>query len=682
MKGVGLQGSAILAKSALNEGMSHYTFAVYRHVIAAAVYSPFALVLERKVRPKLTLSIFAKIMLLGLLEPVIDQNLYYTGMKYTTATFATAMCNILPALTFSMACILGLEKVNVRRVHSVLKVVGTVITVTGAMLMTLVKGPILEMAWTRGRNHNESTSAANSQDHIKGALMIMSGCFCWACFYILQAITLKSYPAELSLTALICIMGALEGSIVALVLQPHNTAIWSLHFDTKLLSALYSGTICSGGAYFIQGLVMKEKGPVFASAFGPLGLVIVATLGFFILGEDIYLGRVIGAIVIITGLYLVIWGKSKDQLPSKSNSSDQVAPIDHQPTAAKNDNDVETSNHATKGMDIHTFVAYRHAIAAAVFFPFAIVLERKVRPNMTFVIFIKIALLGLLEPVVDQNLYYLGMKYTTATFSAAMCNVLPALTFLMAWILRLEKVNLKKLHSQAKVVGTIVTVGGAMLMTLIKGPVLEMVWNKGRNHHESASAATPQDPVKGAIMITAGCFCWACFVILQAITLKSYPAELSLTVLICLMGAVQNTILTLVVERGNAAIWSIHFDTKLLAAAYSGIICSGVAYYVQGVIMKERGPVFVTAFSPLSMIIVTIMGSIILGEEMYLGSVIGAIVIVIGLYVVIWGKSKDQLTSNSDIEKQVAPSDQPPATMTGNNRTVASNHVTNVVSAV
>lgn len=40
------------------------------------------------------------------------------------------------------------------------------------------------------------------------------------------------------------------------------------------------------------------------------------------------------------------------------------------------------------------------------------------------------------RPVLDQNMYYLGMKYTTATFAAAMCNILPALTFVMAWILR------------------------------------------------------------------------------------------------------------------------------------------------------------------------------------------------------------------------------------------------------
>ena len=50
-----------------------------------------------------------------------------------------------------------------------------------------------------------------------------------------------------------------------------------------------------------------------------------------------------------------------------------------------------------------------------------------------------------------------------------------------------------------------------------------------------------------------------------------------------------------------------------------GIFCSGIAYYVQGVVMKERGPVFVTAFSPLGMIIVAVLSSFIFSEKMYLG---------------------------------------------------------------
>ncbi|CAL9059111.1 unnamed protein product [Musa banksii] len=72
--------------------------------------------------------------------------------------------------------------------------------------------------------------------------------------------------------------------------------------------------------------------------------------------------------------------------------------------------------------------------------------------------------------------------------------------------------------------------------------------------------------------------------------------------------------------------------------------------------MKERGPVFVTAFNPLCMVIVAVMGSIILAEEISLGRdlelipflleicrVIGAVIIVIGLYALARGMSSEMI---------------------------------------
>lgn len=43
----GNAGFAIVAKAALNQGSSHYTFSVYRNAIAAVIFAPFALLLER-----------------------------------------------------------------------------------------------------------------------------------------------------------------------------------------------------------------------------------------------------------------------------------------------------------------------------------------------------------------------------------------------------------------------------------------------------------------------------------------------------------------------------------------------------------------------------------------------------------------------------------------------------------
>ncbi|KAB2010653.1 hypothetical protein ERO13_D10G224300v2 [Gossypium hirsutum] len=306
---------SIIAKYALNQGMSPHVLVAYRLAVAAVIITPFAIVLERKTRPKMTFNIFIKIMLISLLEPVLDHNFFYTGMKYTTATFTTAMCNILPALTFALACIVKLERVEIGKVRSQAKVAGTGVAVGGAMIMTLIKGPILELPWTKGRNHylgQHGASGAHKQDMVMGALLLLAGCCCWACFVISQARILKSYPAKLSLTALICIMGTFEGTILAFAVEWRNPSVWHIGFDSKLIASLYGGLV-TAFALYAMGSVMKRRGPVFVSAFNPLSMVIVAILGSFFLAEDMYLGRVLGSIVIVIGLYLVLWGKSKDQ---------------------------------------------------------------------------------------------------------------------------------------------------------------------------------------------------------------------------------------------------------------------------------------------------------------------------------------------------------------------------------
>jgi hypothetical protein len=57
-------------------------------------------------------------------------------------------------------------------------------------------------------------------------------------------------------------------------------------------------------------------------------------------------------------------------------------------------------------------------------------------------------------------------------------------------------------------------------------------------------------------------------ILVQSFTLKKYPAELSLTALICMTGMVEGAAVSLVMERDMSA-WKIGFDSRLLAAAYS-----------------------------------------------------------------------------------------------------------------
>lgn len=57
---------------------------------------------------------------------------------------------------------------------------------------------------------------------------------------------------------------------------------------------------------------------------------------------------------------------------------------------------------------------------------------------------------------------------------------------------------------------------------------------------------------------------------------------------------------------------------EILLIVTQGLV-SGLAYYVIGWASKARGPVFVSAFNPLSMVIVAILSSFVFFEKMYLG---------------------------------------------------------------
>ncbi|WVZ05511.1 hypothetical protein V8G54_018857 [Vigna mungo] len=291
-----------------------------------------------------------------------------------------------------------------------------------------------------------------------------------------------------------------------------------------------------------------------------------------------------------------------------------------------------------RGMSNYVFVVYRHVFAFVVMAPFA---ESEAEDDV----------FNLYEDSDSQP-----ARYTTATFAVSMYNVLPAITFVMAWILRLEKIKLKSTRSQAKVVGTLATVAGAMIMTLIKGPILDLFGTHASNTSNVQNGGINlEHAIKGSLrMFHDSPSELSSSSSIAAITIEAYPAELSLTAWICLLGTVEGGIVALVMERNNFSAWSLKWDTKLLAAVYS----VGMAYYIQGVVMKDRGPVFVTTFNPLCMVIVAIMGSFFLAEQMYLGRAIGAIVIIVGLYLVVWGKSKDYESSSTTTEENMLSAKQ------------------------
>ncbi|KAG2330073.1 hypothetical protein Bca4012_020371 [Brassica carinata] len=359
----GAAGTYIVIMATLNQGQNRYVLIVYRNAVAALVLAPFAIYFERKVRPKMTLSVFWKIVLLGFLEPILDQGFGYLGMNMTSATYTSAIMNVLPSVTFIIAWILRMEKVKIAEVRSQAKIIGTLVALGGALVMTLYKGPLIPLPWSNPdmNQHNGHNNSSKDHNHwVGGTLLILLGCVAWSCFYVLQSITIKTYPADLSLSAFICLSGAVQSTVVALVVERHSCG-WAVGWDARLLAPLYTGIVSSGLTYYVQGMVMKTRGPVFVTAFNPLCMILVALLASFILHEQIHYGCVIGGTVIAMGLYLVVWGKGKDYevsgLAILEKNSLQELPIRTQVNNDKLDTSVDDVSNVTAPAGAHRWTS-------------------------------------------------------------------------------------------------------------------------------------------------------------------------------------------------------------------------------------------------------------------------------------------------------------------------------------
>lgn len=256
----------------------------------------------------------------------------------------------------------------------------------------------------------------------------------------------------------------------------------------------------------------------------------------------------------------------------------------------------------------------------------------------------------------NQGFYLLGLDNTSPTFASAIQNSVPAITFLMAVILRIEQVRLNRKDGIGKVVGTLFCVLGASVITLYKGPTIyspvpPLNNNSGSSNNNSIQVfeesisvlgdAKGKNWTLGCLYLIGHCLSWSGWLVLQAPVLKKYPARLSVTSYTCFFGLIQFLIIALIVER-DAQAWIFQSGGEVFTILYAGVVASGIAFAVQIWCIDRGGPVFVAVYQPVQTLVVAIMASLALGEEFYLGGIIGAGLIIVGLYLVLWGKNEEK----------------------------------------
>ncbi|KAL1556717.1 WAT1-related protein-like protein [Salvia divinorum] len=305
-------GLIIISKSALASGMTNYTFVAYSNALAALILLPLSLLVHRSSnRPSLTFLIVCGLFSLGVLG-CLAQLTGYTGISYTSAEFASAMLNLIPGFTFVLAVVFRMEVLNCRSSSFLAKTFGTVVSISGAFVVTLYKGPEILTHLSSPKLHYEYIGVVAAQSSwIIGGLFLAADCVVASAYIIVQASILKKYPAELIIVFFYCFFAAILSTFVSLITD-RDLSAWSLQPNIRLIAVLYSGVFGSAFQVSVTAWCLHKKGPLFVAMFHPLGIVISAVLGVIFLGDILYLGSLLGSIIIVIGFYSVMWGKAKE----------------------------------------------------------------------------------------------------------------------------------------------------------------------------------------------------------------------------------------------------------------------------------------------------------------------------------------------------------------------------------
>ncbi|KAJ4834622.1 hypothetical protein Tsubulata_014945 [Turnera subulata] len=213
--------------------------------------------------------------------------------------------------------------------------------------------------------------------------------------------------------------------------------------------------------------------------------------------------------------------------------------------------------------------------------------------------------------IVAQLVGFKAVEYSSPTLASAMSNLVPAFTFTLALIFRMERLAIKSCSTQAKIVGTLVSISGALVVVLYKGPVII-----------SISSTTPSIPFIGLRAPPLRTGSWEFLFSTWYIILVCASMFLEIHSLSCfqkfhLMSWESS-------ERKCNTIVGLDFVLqaqvmKVYPAELIGVVSSCLCLGIRTWAVRLKGPVYMAMFKPLSIAIAAFMSFIFLGDPLHLG---------------------------------------------------------------
>ncbi|XP_030454164.1 WAT1-related protein At3g30340-like [Syzygium oleosum] len=324
----------VLFKKALDEGANPLVLITYRLSISTIFLAPISYILERNSRPKLTFRILCYFFFSAMLGASLSQYLFLFGVQRTSATFSCAFLNLAPVMTFVVALPFRMEVVDIRSSSGIAKVLGSIVCIVGVLTLSLYRGSSL-------LNHPQLTShpfspaarlgaTRSTARWVMSSMALFLGTLLWSCWFLVQSNIGKLYPCKYTSTAFMSFFGALQSAMLAGLTPGRSLSVWVLKGKVEILTVVFAGMVCSGLCYVGMSWCVKKRGPVFTAAFSPLVQIFAAMIGIPALQEQLYLGSLLGSVLVIVGLYVLLWGKNREMHESIEKKAQPVQDIEDQ----------------------------------------------------------------------------------------------------------------------------------------------------------------------------------------------------------------------------------------------------------------------------------------------------------------------------------------------------------------
>jgi drug/metabolite transporter (DMT)-like permease len=279
-----------------------------------------------------------------------------------------------------------------------------------------------------------------------------------------------------------------------------------------------------------------------------------------------------------------------------------------------------------------TLASFRVVLAGvimlAVYLP-----QRATRPKPTFRDLKVFAQLGLLGVALNQVLFTVGLNYTTVGHSSLIVGTGPITILLLAWLMRLEKLTVKKM------LGMVLSFSGVAVLAAETGIRI------------TTHAGERTGTWLGDLITLVGSLAFAGFAVAGKKVAARYDS-LSVNTFAHLTGAI--LVLPLAIRQGMMLDWSTVAWPGWLALGYMAGLASVTAYLIWYWALRQMAASRLAVFGYLQPLLATSLGVLLLGEAVTSHLLLGGGLIVVGVILAEIGP-RDELIRENHAEQLIAP---------------------------